>query len=176
MKTNIRKLVMAALMLALCLVLPFITGQIPQIGSALSPMHIPVLLCGFICGPVYGLAVGLIAPPLRYVLFGMPPIFPVGTAMMFEMAVYGLAAGLLYRLLPKKNVFVYVALAISMLLGRLVGGAANYIIAGISGGSFTAQMFIAGYFVNALPGIVLHMILVPLVFFGLRAAKLTANE
>ena len=89
---NVRNVVNAALCLALCMVLPFLTGQIPQIGSALSPMHIPALLCGFICGWPYALVVGFAAPLLRFMLFGMPPLFPTGTAMAFELAAYGAAA------------------------------------------------------------------------------------
>ena len=98
MNTNhvhVQKLVLAALCLALCMVLPFLTGQIPEIGSALSPMHIPVLLAGFLCGPWWALAVGAVAPVLRFALFGMPPIFPTGLAMCFELATYGLISGLL---------------------------------------------------------------------------------
>ena len=72
MKKFLRSLIYAALCLALCLYLPFLTGQIPQIGKALSPMHIPVLLCGFLCGWPYALAVGFIAPFLRFLLFHMP--------------------------------------------------------------------------------------------------------
>ena len=90
MNTNtirIQKLVLAAICLALCLVLPFLTGQIPEIGSMLSPMHIPVLLCGFIAGPLWAAAIGLIAPVLRFMLFGMPPLFPTGAAMCLELAV-----------------------------------------------------------------------------------------
>ncbi len=94
----IRKLTRAAICLALCMVLPFLTGQIPQIGSALSPMHIPVLLGGFLCGPGWAAAVGFVAPLLRFVLFGMPPIFPTGLAMSVELMVYGLVSGLLYAL------------------------------------------------------------------------------
>ena len=86
MKSTVtRKLVFAALLLALAMVLPFLTGQIPQIGQALCPMHIPVLLCGFVCGPIYAMAVGFIAPLLRFALFGMPPIFPTGVSMAFEL-------------------------------------------------------------------------------------------
>ena len=54
MKKFLRSLIYAALCLALCLYLPFLTGQIPQIGKALSPMHIPVLLCGFLQKALYG--------------------------------------------------------------------------------------------------------------------------
>ena len=96
----IRRMVTTAVCLALCMVLPFLTGQIPQIGSALSPMHIPVLLAGFLCGPWWAMAVGAVAPLLRFALFGMPPIFPTGVAMCFELAAYGLVSGLLYARLP----------------------------------------------------------------------------
>ena len=61
-KVHIRRLTYSAICLALCLVLPFLTGQIPQIGKMLCPMHIPVLLCGFICGWPYGLVCGLHMP------------------------------------------------------------------------------------------------------------------
>lgn len=58
-----RNLVYAGAALALCLVLPFLTGQIPQIGSALCPMHIPVLLAGFLCGPWVGCGGGSSGSP-----------------------------------------------------------------------------------------------------------------
>ncbi len=89
MKVNLKKLVLSGVFLALALLLPFVTGQIPQIGAALAPMHIPVLLCGFVCGWPFGLVVGFVAPLLRFMLFGMPPIFPTGIAMAFELAAYG---------------------------------------------------------------------------------------
>ena len=107
---QIRRLTYAALYLALAMVLPFVTGQIPEIGSALCPMHIPALLCGFMCGWPWGLAVGFIAPLLRSVLFGMPALFPGAVAMAFELATYGCLTGLLYHLLPKKIPSVYVTL------------------------------------------------------------------
>lgn len=53
-KEQIQNMVLSALLLAIGLVLPFLTGQIPEIGSALLPMHIPVLICGFICGWQWG--------------------------------------------------------------------------------------------------------------------------
>ena len=96
MKHNTKKLVLSGLFLAIGLVLPFLTGQIPEIGNMISPMHFPVLLCGFICGAPYGALVGLILPPVRFLLFQMPPLCPVGLAMAFEMATYGLVSGLVY--------------------------------------------------------------------------------
>ena len=95
MKTSTRKLTLSALFLALGLVLPLITGQIPQIGKMLLPMHIPVLLCGMVCGWPYGLAVGAVMPLLRGLLFGMPVLYPTGIGMAFELAAYGAVIGLL---------------------------------------------------------------------------------
>ena len=132
MKKFLRSLIYAALCLALCLYLPFLTGQIPQIGKALSPMHIPVLLCGFLCGWPYALAVGFIAPFLRFLLFHMPEM-PMGIAMAFELAAYGLLASLLYRALPKKPGNVYVSLIGAMLGGRIVWGVARWVLAKIMG-------------------------------------------
>lgn len=175
-KIQIKDLSYAALCLALCMVLPFLTGQIPQIGSALSPMHIPVLLCGFIVGWPYALAIGFIAPLLRFVLFGMPPIFPTGVAMAFELAAYGMVTGLLYKKLPKNTMNIYISLIGAMLAGRLVWGVVMAIIAGVSEAQFSFQIFIAGAFLNAIPGIICHIILIPIIVIALRKARLIENE
>ena len=173
---QIRKLTYAALFLTLALVLPFLTGQIPQIGSALSPMHIPVLLCGFLVGWPWGLAVGFIAPLLRSVIFGMPVMVPGAVAMAFELAVYGLVSGILYRLLPKKKWSIYVTLIVAMLAGRVIWGIARLIIAGLSGNSFTWALFLAGAFTNAIPGIILHIVLIPVIVMVLERAGLSLNK
>lgn len=171
MKKFLRSLIYAALCLALCLYLPFLTGQIPQIGKALSPMHIPVLLCGFLCGWPYALAVGFIAPFLRFLLFHMPEM-PMGIAMAFELAAYGLLASLLYRALPKKPGNVYVSLIGAMLGGRIVWDVTRWVLAKIMGVEFTLQMFLAGAFVTAVPGILCHILLIPPMVIALKKAKL----
>ncbi len=171
-KTSVRKLAAAAVCLALCLVLPFLTGQLQQLGNALSPMHIPVLLCGFLCGPWYALAVGFIAPLLRFVLFGMPPIYPIGLAMCFELAAYGALTGLLYRALPKKTGMLYVSLIAAMLGGRIVWGVARAVMSGVNGSGFTWAAFFAGAFTNAIPGILLHIAIIPPIVLALKKARL----
>ena len=108
-KKSVAKLVVAAMCLALALVLPFLTGQIREIGSMLCPMHLPVLLCGFLCGWPWGLAVGVVAPLLRSVLFGMPPMFPIAVSMAVELAVYGFLTGFVSAKLPRKIGWLYVA-------------------------------------------------------------------
>ena len=173
---QIRKLTYSALFLALAMVLPFVTGQIPQIGSMLSPMHIPVLLCGFLCGWPWGLAVGVIAPMLRSVIFGMPAMFPGAVAMTFELATYGAVSGLLYKMLPRRKSSVYITIVTAMLLGRIVWGIARLILAGLSGQSFTWALFMAGAFTNAFPGIILHLVLIPLLVIVLEKAGLSLNK
>ena len=177
MKTNVKTspilhLTYAAVCLALCMVLPFLTGQIPQVGSALCPMHIPVLLAGFLCGPWWAMAVGAVAPLLRFALFGMPPIFPTGVAMCFELAAYGLVSGLLYARLPKKTANVYVSLLAAMLAGRVVWGIVRVALSGVAGEPFTWAAFMAGAFVNAVPGIIVHILLIPVIVMALRKAGL----
>ena len=170
-KTNVKILVLAALFLALALVLPFLTGQIPEIGSMLCPMHIPALLCGFFCGWPWGLAVGLIAPVLRSLLFGMPPMFPMAICMSFELATYGAVSGWLYAKLPKKNANIYVALIGAMVVGRIVWGAVMVVLMGITGAGFTWAAFMAGAFINAVPGIIVHILLIPVLVMALQKAN-----
>ncbi|MBQ9268808.1 MAG: ECF transporter S component [Oscillospiraceae bacterium] len=170
------KLVYAAVCLALAMVLPLLIGQIPQIGQALSPMHIPVLLCGFLCGWPYGLAVGFIAPLLRFAIFGMPPIMPTGVAMAFELATYGCLTGLLYHLLPKKIPSIYVTLIAAMIGGRIVWGIARFVLAGLTASEFPMAAFIAGAVTNAIPGIILHIVLVPAIVIAMQRAKIIPND
>ena len=171
-RNQIRRLTLTAMFIALGYLLPFLTGQIPQFGAMLSPMHIPALLCGFVCGWQYGLVAGAIMPLLRSATLGMPPMFPTAVAMAFELAAYGCAAGLLYRALPKHIAFVYVTLVLSMLIGRAVWGLASAVLMMGTENAFTTQAFLAGAFINAWPGIVLHILVIPPVVLGLRRAKL----
>ena len=172
---HIKRLASAALCLAIAMVLPLLTGQIPEIGQALSPMHIPVLLCGFVCGPLWGMAVGFVAPFLRYAIFGMPPM-PMGIAMAFELSAYGLMTGTLYKLLPKKTSGIYITLILSMIVGRIIWGIARFVIAGLSGSEFPFSAFLAGAITTAIPGIILHILLIPLLVMALKKAKLIFND
>ena len=174
-KSAIQTLVIAAMLLALALLLPFLTGQIPQIGSMLSPMHLPVLLCGFLCGPLWGFAVGAVAAPLRFILFGMPQV-PMCFFMAAEMAVYGLLAGLLYRIFPKKIPFLYASLLLAMIGGRLVYGAVSWMTIAMDGGTYTLNAFLASTVVGAWPGILLQILLVPAIVIALKHAKRIWNR
>ena len=168
-KTNVKTLVMAALFLALALILPFLTGQIPEVGAMLCPMHIPVLLCGFICGWQYGAVVGLTLPLLRSVLFGMPPLYPTAISMAVELCVYGLAIGFIFGLFKKQSILsVYVALIPAMILGRVTWGGCQTVLLSMQGTAFTAQAFLAGAILNAVPGIILQLLLIPAIMSSLH--------
>ena len=163
-----KKLTLSAMFLAIGMVLPFLTGQIPEVGNMMLPMHIPVLLCGLICGWQYGAVLGFVLPLLRYLIFGMPVLFPTGTAMAFELMTYGLVIGLVYTLSRWKCIIsLYRALIAAMIAGRIVWAAAQMILLGVSGGAFTMKIFLAGAFFNAVPGIIIQLILIPTVMIAL---------
>ena len=167
-RSNIMKMTLSAMFLGLAFVMPFLTGQIPQIGSMLCPMHIPVLLCGFFCGAPWGLAVGFIAPLLRSFTLGMPPMFPTAFCMAFELAAYGLVAGWLHHKLPRKKMNVYVSLISAMLIGRLVWGLVMFVCMGFDVSAFGLSAFLAGAVLNAVPGIVLQIVLIPIIVIALE--------
>lgn len=172
-----RQLTFSAVCLALCLALPFLTGQIPQIGQALSPMHIPVFLCGFFCGWPYAALTGFVAPLLRSLLFQMPAMMPGAVAMAFELATYGFLTSVLYRKLPKTMPFLYVTLLSAMAGGRIIWGMARFSLAGLTGSEFPFSAFLAGAVTNAIPGIILHIVLVPVLVAALdRAGFLNHDE
>ena len=171
-RNNALKLTLSALFLALAYVMPFLTGQIQTIGQMLCPMHIPVLLCGFICGWPWGLAVGFVAPLFRSLTLGMPIIFPNAVCMALELATYGAVAGILHKVLPRKKPYIYCSLLIAMIVGRLVWGAAMFAIVGINGGSFTFSAFIAGAITNSIPGIIIQIALIPIIVMLLESPKI----
>ena len=172
-RKNILNLTYAAMLFALGLVLPFLTGQIPEIGNLLLPMHLPVLLCGFVCGPIYGAAVGFTLPIIRSFIFGMPVFYPSAVTMAFELLAYGFFTGFLYLLFKRKNLFaIYASLIPAMLIGRVIKGIANAIAFGISDKPYSFAAFISGAFTEAIPGIVLQLILIPAVLLALKKAKL----
>ena len=175
-KLLLRHLTCAAMCLALCLYLPFLTGQIPQIGRALSPMHIPVLLAGFLCGPWWAMVVGLVAPMLRHSLFLMPPLV-TAIDMSFELAAYGALAGVCYSRWHGGVKGVYLSLLAALVGGRLVWGLVSIPIYGLlTEQAFTLAAFWMGGFVNAWPGIVLQIVLIPAIVLALEKAKLKETD
>lgn len=165
-RLDLRRLILAAFFIALGMILPSLTG--PSLGRMLLPMHIPVLLCGFVVGWPYGLIVGLILPLFRSYLLGMPPLFPTALAMTFELGVYGFLTGYLYQHFPKGSTFIYVNLILAMIGGRSVWGLASVILFGLAGQSFSWQLFMSGALINAVPGIILQLIAIPAIVIALQ--------
>ena len=169
MNEKTKKITLSALFIALGLVLPLLTGQLKQLGNAFLPMHLPVLLCGFVVGPVHGLIVGLILPILRHFTFGMPPLYPTGISMAFELATYGFVVGYVYKVSRWKCIIaLYESLIIAMVAGRIIWGIVQMILLGINGQAFTYEMFMAGAFLNAIPGIVFQLIFIPSLMLALH--------
>ena len=167
-KQTTRNFVLAAMFMALGLVLPFLTGQIQQIGNMLLPMHLPVLVCGLICGWQYGAVVGFVLPLLRFALFGMPPLYPMGISMAFELAAYGFLVGWLYSHSRWQCIIsLYRCLLAAMVGGRLVWGAVRVLLSGVAGQAFTWEMFLSGALLTAIPGIVLQLTLIPALMLAL---------
>lgn len=173
MKDNSKNLTLTAMFLAVGLVLPFLTGQIPQIGRMLLPMHLPVFLCALICGWKWGVPMAFVLPLLRSVLFGMPVLYPTAIAMAFELAAYAFVAGFLYEKSRWQCIkALYRCLILSMVAGRVVWGMVQGVLLGIGGNAFTFQAFISGALLSAIPGIILQLILIPAVMAALNRTRL----
>lgn len=160
MNHNIRNMVFCALCIALGLVLPMAFHFIPNAGSIFLPMHIPVLLCGLLCGPYFGLLCGFLVPILSSILTGMPPA-PILPGMICELAVYGAISGFMARKVKFKNELasVYVQLLTAMIAGRIVYGILNALV--FHAGSYSMSIFIGTAFVTAFPGIVIQLLFLP---------------
>ena len=171
-KEIIRKTAIAGVVIALAMVLPFITGSIPTVGKVLSPMHIPAYLAGVLLGPITGGAVAFICPLIRSVAFGMPKLI-TAVGMCFELFTYAFVFGLLVKLLPKRLPCLYASLVAAMISGRLIGGAVKIVLllfGAIEKYSFSA--FLTGYFVNALPSIVIQLVVIVPMLYALSRAGL----
>lgn len=168
--SSVKKLVLASLCVALGVVLPLAFHSVANAGSILLPMHIPVLLCGLICGWPYGLACGVLAPVLSSLFAGMPPVAYL-PSMVCELAVYGLTAGLIKQFVKtgKPLLDTYVALVCAMLAGRLVFGALNALI--FRAGEYSLAVWATAAFVTALPGIIIQLVAVPALVLALQKAK-----
>lgn len=173
--SNLKRMVIAAVCIALCVVLPMAFHMIPNAGSVMLPMHIPVLLCGLICGWPFGLVCGLAGPLLSSVLTGMPPA-AVLPSMMVECAVYGLVSGLMLLFVRTKNVYadLYISMVVAMLVGRIIGGAAKALL--FAPGSMSMTIWATSYFVTGLPGIAVQLAIIPSIVFALMKAKIVPNR
>lgn len=167
----VKKSIITAVSIALCVVLPQAFHAIPNAGSIYCPMHIPVLLCGLICGWQYGLLCGIAGPLVSALITGMPPA-AVLPGMLVECAAYGALTGLMMQLVHTKKVYpdLYISLLVAMLGGRIISGIAKALI--FSAGSYSMTAWVTGSFVTSLPGIIVHLVLIPSIVYALMKAKL----
>lgn len=173
MKETTKKITLSAMFIAIGMLLPFLTGQIPQIGSMLLPMHIPVFLCGLICGWQYGASVGIILPLLRSAILGAPVFFPMAVAMALELMTYGLVSGLLYGISHHQCIIaLYRSIIAAMLAGRVVFGLAMLIFMGIQGNAYSWSAFLGSAFLKAIPGIIIQLTLIPAIMLALHKTGL----
>lgn len=172
--SNLKKTAVAAICVALCLVLPWAFHAFPPLASIISPMHIPVLLCGLVCGPIFGLLTGVLGPILSSVVTGMPMVAYLPT-MIAELAAYGLISGLLYRFVRTRKAAadIYISLAGAMLLGRVVAAVVSKFI---FQNPLTMESWLASYFVSAAPGIIIQLILIPLIVVAAQKAKIVEKR
>lgn len=176
-RDNLKLLVLSSMFFGLGLVLPFLTGQIPKIGNMLLPMHIPVLLCGLICGWQYGGVVGFAVPLVRSLIFGMPVFYPNAVGMAFELLTYGILSGLLFRKSRWHCIkSLYKTLVITILSGRVVWGIAQVLMLGLGEEGFSFALFITKGFVNAIPGIILQFTLIPAIMLALKKTHLMPHK
>ena len=166
-----RKLVHTALFISLGIILPMAFHTIPNAGGIFLPMHIPVLLCGIICGFPLGLICGIITPVFSSLLTGMPPTAML-PSMICELAVYGTVTSLIIRFVPVKNFYakIYVALVSAMLCGRAVYGILNALF--FKAGNYSAKIWLTAAFLTSWPGILIQIIAIPSILIALHKAKL----
>lgn len=170
---NTRTLVEASLFLALGFIFPTLFHMFGMgNGKVFLPMHIPVFLCGFLCGKNYGALVGFLTPVLTSIFTGLPPFYPIGISMGIELCVYGFMSGYLYHNTNK----IYLSLLVSMVMGRMVNGVVQVILLSFTDVSYSFEIFITTSFIQAIPGILLQLCLVPFVVYTYEKLRGKKNE
>jgi len=174
MQTNTKQIVVSGVLIALGLVLPISFHAVHMGGPVFLPMHIPVLLGGFLLNPLSAALVGALTPILSSVLTSMPPLFPVGIQMMFELACYGFVISYLYNNLNKG---IYTTLITGMLAGRLAAGVVNYILlTEFLAKAFKLKVFLTASFITSIPGIVIQIVMIPIMVKILENANVLEGK
>ncbi len=169
--TTVKKSIITAVCIALCYVIPLMFHGIQNAGSIFCPMHIPVFICGLICGWPYGLLCGIAGPMLSSALTAMPPV-AILPSMMVELAVYGAAAGLMMKLVHTKSTYadLYISLITAIVCGRVLAGVAKALI--FAKGSYSMAAWVAANVVTSWPGTVIQLVFIPSIVFALMKANL----
>lgn len=166
-----RKITVGGLFIALSILLPqvfHLTGT-PQAGQMFLPMHLPVLLSGFILGPVFGLMVGAASPLLSAMLTGMPMLDRM-PFMMAELAGYGLISGLFYQTLQfrRKKFGAILTLISAMVFGRLIYALVVFVTADLLNLSALGVVAVLDSVGKGIFGIILQLLLIPPILYILE--------
>ena len=170
--SNIKKLTLTAMFLSAGILLPFLFGQIPQIGSMLLPMHIPVFLCAFICGAQYAAPLAFILPLFRSLVFARPNLYPEAISIAFEMAVYAIVAGLIWKFSKRKNLLsIYISMLPAMIVGRFARCIIQIALLSLGNIPFTFPALLTGIVIAGIPGIILQLIIIPAFILIIKKSK-----
>lgn len=169
--SSVKKSIITAACIALCIVLPMAFHAIPNAANIYCPMHVPALLCGLICGWPLGLLCGIAGPVLSSIFTGMPPMAYL-PSMIVELAAYGFFSGLVMTFLHTGRLYadLYISLVSALLAGRILAGIAKALI--FSAGKYSLAAWTASYFITSLPGLIIQLALIPSIVFALQKAAL----
>lgn len=173
-KSGTVHITVGAMLAALSIIIPQIfhfTG-IPQAGSVFLPMHIPVLLSGFILGPVYGVIIGAVSPAVSFLITDMPTAERL-PFMIAELAFYGLISGLFFHTLnfKAKKFGTVSTLLISMLCGRLAYALMLFCASEFFGIECGGAMAAVTATVTGIYGIILQLVTIPPVVYALKRSE-----
>lgn len=170
MNKQSKQITTSGLLIATGIILPMIFHTFALGGQIFLPMHIPILLGGFLLTPLFAVLVGCATPVLSWLLTGMPPLFPGSIHMLFELAVYAFVVSYLYH---RRGTPLYLTLIVGMLAGRAAAGIVNYVmLTSFFAGAFSIKAFLTAMFVTALPGIALQLVMIPIMVRLLESTHL----
>lgn len=159
-----KKLVTASMLLAIGVIIPSIFHLTGLPGQMLLPMHIPVLIGGFLLPPTLALLLGMLTPLLNSFITGMPVLFPIAIILVFELGAYGLITSLLYRILKVPSLL---SLIIAMIVGRIVAGITIFILSAFFTLPLDPLLFVKGAVITGIPGIIIQIILIPSLVYAI---------
>lgn len=161
-----KEMVLGGLLLASGIILPMIFHMFGMTGPIALPMHIPVLIGGFLLQPQLALALGIITPVISGLLTGMPVMFPMAVIMAFELGTYGFVASLATRKLKLSEIST---LATAMVAGRIAAGITVAVLVQLFGVKMNPVLFVKGAVITGLPGIVIQLAFIPALMYGIKA-------
>jgi ECF-type transporter family protein len=164
-KITTKEIVLSGLLLATGLVLPMFFHMFGMTGPIALPMHIPVMIGGFLLSPHIALFLGIMTPILSGLLTGMPVLFPMSIIMAFELGVYGLTIAILTK---KFKLSTIPSLIISMITGRISAGLTVAVLVQLFGIKMNPIIFIKGAIITGFPGIIIQLIFIPPLVYAIK--------